>query len=60
MSIVNIVEDELKIDVNELISAANMTANIRPVNPTVNTKVCEHDFSTNVKYCITDSSYLSA
>lgn len=33
ISIVKIVEDELKIDVKELISAANITASIRPVRP---------------------------
>lgn len=36
ISIVNMVEDELKIDVNELISAANITANMRPVKPARN------------------------
>ena len=34
MSIVNIVELELNIEVNELIKAASITANISPVKPT--------------------------
>ena len=38
ISMVKIVEDELKIDVNELISAANITANMRPVRPALKKK----------------------
>lgn len=33
MSIVKMVEEELKMDVNELIRAANITASMRPVKP---------------------------
>jgi hypothetical protein len=33
MSMVKMVDEELKIEVKELIKAANMTANIKPVKP---------------------------
>lgn len=33
ISIVKMVEEELKMDVKELINAASMTASIRPVKP---------------------------
>ena len=41
MSIVNMVDAELKIDVRDDISAANITANIMPRNPIlpINTKL---------------------
>lgn len=40
MSMVKMVEDELKIEVKELIKAANMTDNIKPVNPVALSKGC--------------------
>lgn len=40
MSMVKMVEDELKIEVKELIKAASMTDNIKPVNPVALSKRC--------------------